>query len=81
MSDISENDLNKWRDLLLTERNRGEFYWQYYKASGQYQSVIQAMITTYSGTFGGLAVTGNYFAKLNRPDLYTERNRGVRAVL
>jgi len=69
MNEITSEDLSRWSELLKSG-NRAEFYWQYYQKSGQYQSLVQAMITSYSGVWGGLAVTGNYFAKLSRPDLY-----------
>lgn len=49
---------------LLNNGDRGEFYWQLYQITGKSTLLTQASITTYSGVWGGLAVSGNYFAKL-----------------
>lgn len=64
MPDLKNEDISELNDLLRVDGNRGQFYWRYYEMTGEYQALIQAQITTYSGVWGGLAVTGNYFAKL-----------------
>lgn len=55
---------------MLADGNRGGFYWEYYKLTGEYQSLIQGQITTYSGAWGGLAMSGNYLAKLSDQENY-----------
>ena len=69
-SSLSESDVASLR-TILESGNRGEFYWRYYEMTGEYQALIQAQITTYSGVWGGLAASGNYLAKLTDQKNYT----------
>ena len=55
---------------LFNSGDRGGFYWEYYKITGEYQALIQGQITTYSGTWGGLAMSGNYLAKITDQENY-----------
>ncbi|MFY1054500.1 hypothetical protein ACOQNP_23020 [Ectopseudomonas khazarica] len=54
----------------LADGDRGGFYWEYYRLTGEYQALIQGQITTYSGTWGGMAMVGNYLAKLTDQENY-----------
>lgn len=55
---------------VLAAGDRGGFYLKLYELTGNKQALIQAAITTYSGVWGGMAVTANYFAKLADPENY-----------
>lgn len=59
-------------DLLnyINSGDRGGFYLKLYELTGEKQVLIQASITTYSGVWGGMAITGNFFAKLADPKNY-----------
>ena len=48
---------------LLESGDRGGFYYKYYQLTGSEQALVQAQITTYSGTYGGSAILGNYYAQ------------------
>ncbi|MES2823262.1 MAG: hypothetical protein V4732_06660 [Pseudomonadota bacterium] len=48
---------------LFNSGDRGGAYLYYYQLTGSVQTLIQAQITTGSGTFGGGALYGNYLAK------------------
>jgi Ca2+-binding RTX toxin-like protein len=65
-------DINQLNEIkaLLDSGDRGGAYYRYYELTGSLQALIQAQITTYSGAWGGLAMVGNYFAKLANQDVY-----------
>lgn len=60
---LSQEDIVRLSQKLA-DGDRGGFYWDYYKLTGEYQAMVQGQITTYSGTWGGMAMVGNYLAKL-----------------
>ncbi|OGB24019.1 MAG: hypothetical protein A3I66_17115 [Burkholderiales bacterium RIFCSPLOWO2_02_FULL_57_36] len=55
---------------MILNGDRAGFYYEYYKRTGQYQALIQASITSYSGALGGMALVGNYLAKLDGENEY-----------
>lgn len=55
---------------FLNDGNRGAAYLYYYQLTGSTQALIQAQITTGSGTFGGAALYGNYLAKIESGGAY-----------
>ncbi|WP_159104279.1 putative Ig domain-containing protein [Sneathiella glossodoripedis] len=55
---------------FLERRDRGGFYFEYYKLTGSRQALFQAQISTYSGFAGSVALIGNYVAKLNNLESY-----------
>ncbi|WP_250656910.1 hypothetical protein [Alkalimarinus coralli] len=55
---------------FIADGDRGGFYLRLYELTGEKQVLIQAAITTYSGVWGGMAVTGNYLAKLADSEHY-----------
>lgn len=63
-------------DVAILERrlaagDRGGTYVDLYRLTGAYVWLMHAQITTYSGLYGGAALTGNYFAKVANPAKYT----------
>ncbi len=66
---ITQEMLTRWQNFI-NSGNRAGFYYEYYKESGQYQALIQASITSYSGAIGGLALVGNYMAKIDDEQHY-----------
>ena len=55
----------------LDRGDRGGAYLELYKVTGSEQILLQAQITTYSGAVGGMALEGNFRAKIANPDDYT----------
>jgi len=56
--------------LRLDRGDRGGAYLELYKVTGSEQILLQAQITTYSGAVGGMALEGNFRAKIANPDDY-----------
>jgi len=54
----------------LDSGDRAGAYMELYKATGNEQLLMQAQITTYSGAIGGMAVEGNFRAKMANSDKY-----------
>ena len=57
-------------EARLKAGDRGGAYLELYLITGNEQLLLQAQITTYSGAAGGMAIDGNYQAKVNNPELY-----------
>ncbi len=55
----------------LDRGDRAGAYLELYKVTGNEQLLLQAQITTYSGAVGGMALEGNFRAKIANPDTYT----------
>lgn len=55
----------------LNNGDRAGAYLELYEVTGNEQLVLQAQITTYSGALGGMALEGNFRAKMANPDQYT----------
>lgn len=55
----------------LDAGDRAGAYIELYKVTGNEQLLMQAQITTYSGAIGGMALEGNFRAKLANPEKYT----------
>lgn len=66
---ITQEHIDELSDYIAAG-DRGGFYLRLYQLTGEKQVLIQASITTYSGVWGGMAVTGNYLAKLSAPENY-----------
>lgn len=69
VSQITIEDVNVMQDLL-DSGDRGGAYLYYYQLTGSEQALIQAQITTYSGTFGGAALYGNYLVYCNNQSIH-----------
>ncbi len=54
----------------LDHGDRGGAYLELWAVTGNPALMLQAQITTYSGTAGGLALEGNYRAKIANPEKY-----------
>ena len=61
---ITQADLTRWQNYI-DSGNRAGFYYEYYLETDQYQALVQASITSYSGAVGGMALVGNYLAKID----------------
>ena len=57
--------------LRLDRGDRAGAYIELYKVTGSEQILLQAQITSYSGAVGGMALEGNFRAKMANPEDYT----------
>ncbi|WP_344807708.1 hypothetical protein [Allohahella marinimesophila] len=55
----------------LDQGDRAGAYLELYSVTGNEQLLMQAQITTYSGAIGGMALEGNFRAKMAKPEQYT----------
>lgn len=55
----------------LDRGDRAGAYIEIYKVTGSEQILLQAQITSYSGAVGGMALEGNFRAKMANPEKYT----------
>ena len=56
--------------VRLNNGDRAGAYLELYKVTGTEQLLVQAQITTYSGAVGGMALEGNFRAKMANPENY-----------
>jgi hypothetical protein len=70
VSQITQEHVNELQGFL-DNGDRGGFYWRLFELTDSNQILIQGQISTYSGAWGGLALSGNYLAKLQDQENYT----------
>lgn len=69
VSQITQEHITELQ-ALLDNGDRGGFYWRLFELTDSNQILIQGQISTYSGSWGGLALSGNYLAKLQDQENY-----------